>query len=861
MPNGNYEDAPATAMLATHCCCCGKPLLDAESVEIGMGPTCREKHGFHAPSVSAEARAEANKLVHEIALDPPGHMAEILRLRVLGFETLADKIASRLDTVCSVEAVGRVYRLFTAKSEKTISTIKTVGGWSGGSRQWDPANRCWALDALAARAVIPALEQIGLYVPRTPEVAALLALPEGSPELAQFGGGFGDGGSGRDRFVAVPPSVIPDYKWSVQGDRVSITTPYNAAAVGALKAAATGWRKFDGSTKSWIVELADAAKVALALRPFFPGLTDEMLADERIAKPVAAYSWSIEGDRATIKTAYNAEAVAALKGAAQGEARFNGENKSWSFSLSAAAKIAEALRPFYPGLADELLADSRIAGESQARGEREALSTAAAISEGGPGAEVAARLAALIPEGLVPYPYQFVGVAFVEAARGRALIADVMGLGKTVQALLWLALHPEIQRILIVVPASLTINWLREAKKWAPQISSSITRNGKDRIQDTRIIITSYECATRRKAEWMAWAPECVVLDECHYCKNQGSQRTKALCGVEPRKNKTTGQMSEPVPGIVTAAKHVVALSGTPMLNRPIELFTTLHMIVPSTFGSFFGYAKRYAAAEQTRYGWDFTGASNVDELRGRLKDIMVRREKEQVLKELPPKRRAEIFVALSNASEYAEVEEDLKDKFTNSARREERTKGDVLVGLGKLRMLAGIGKVEPAVEWIANADKPVVVFCHHREVVDAIAQALTEQEISWVKVTGDVAVEKRQDAVDEFQAGRATVFLGTYGAAGVGLTLTAASDTLHVERSWTPSGEEQAEDRCHRIGQCESVTAWYMMSGVSIDAKFQAMVSRKRAVIKSVMDGAGQGEEEESIMAEMAREIFGEGA
>jgi len=869
MPNGHYEDAPATKLVATHCCCCGRALLDAQSVEIGIGPVCREKFGFVGAMVSPEAREEANKLVYQIACAPTMSAALILRLRELGFVKLADRIAECAKTACEAELVNGEIRLFTTKDAKTILTIKTTADWVKGQRRWDPINRCWALDERAARAVVPALEQIGIYIKRSAEVEALLDRPEVS-QAGQFeqGGGFGEGG-GRGAMGVVVPLSKPqvNYRWVVNGDKVSITTPYNASAVESLKAASTGcYRRFDGVTKSWIVDLSAAAKVAEVLRPFFPGLSDEMLADERIksAAPARLDRWSVIGDRVSISTPYNPEVVTVIKSAALGACRFDGDSKAWLVELNVAANVAKALFRFFPALSNEMLADVRIAGEAEAREERVQLSTAAEIQDGGPGAEIAARLKALLPEGCVPYPYQIVGATFFEAAKGRALNADVMGLGKTIQALLWLALHPELERVLIVVPASLTINWLREICKWLPQFTASITRNGKDKIQATKIVVTSYECATRRKAEWISWAPEAVILDECHYLKNTKSQRTKAIVGVEASKDKKTGEMTPAVDGIATHAAHVIALSGTPMLNRPIELYTTLHMITPTTFASFFGFAKRYAGAEQTKFGWDFKGASNVEELRARLSNIMIRREKSQVLAELPPKRRAQIAVQLSNEADYAAYEEDAKDRFTNKERTGERYKGDVLVALGKMRMLAGLGKVEAAVEWLSNADMPVVVFCHHQEVVDAIAEALTKAEITWVAVTGKVGVEARQAAVDAFQADQARVFLGTYGAAGVGLTLTAASDTLHVERAWTPAAEEQAEDRCHRISQKESVTSWYMVSDVSIDAKFQALVEAKRATISSVMDAAGllgiEGGDNESLTGDLACEIFGKG-
>lgn len=762
-----YENSRQADLLATNCVVCGRKLCDAVSVEMGIGPECREKYGYNDECL-AGARDEANHLVWELAarLTTKGGISEaeiaglVGKIRDLGMGRLADRIAERVLKAYKMELRGDGSIAFISPySPELVALLKAKV--PSNARRWLGAERCWSIDARYAGAWRKQVEAEGHYLRVSREAEGRIA----------------------------------------------------AAVTGPLPQA-------EPSQPQW--------------------------------------SMKVEGGQTIhIHTPYNKEAVEALKIAAKGKARWDSATKCWTFDVSMGELVSEALRIYFPELSTAMDSDPTIRGASAAVKARDALAGAASLSADGPGSDVKAKIGALVPPGLSLYPYQEAGVAFIEVAAGRAYVGDVMGLGKTVQALMWLALHPEIVRTLVVVPASLVLNWEREAKKWLPGRTVSVVKNGKDPIQATEIVVTSYECVTRRKDEWMAWAPVAVVIDEAHYLKNQDAQRTKAMVGILPRKGKD-GKMTEPVPGIATACQYVISLSGTPMLNRPIEIFTNLNLLCPADYPSFFRFAKRYCGAEKGQYGWDFGGATNTEELRSRLRDVMVRREKEQVLKELPPKRRAEVFVALSNADEYQVFEEDFLDKLTNPARKDERQKGDVLAALGQLRRMSGRGKVDAAIEWLTNADRPVVVFCHHLDVLGDIAQGLIKAEIAWVKVTGEMKVEDRQAAVDDFQAGRARVFLGTYGAASVGLTLTAASDTLHVERNWTPAIEEQAEDRCHRIGQtAESVTAWYMMSSASIDQKFASLVASKRAVLGEILGVAGQGGGED-LTSDLAEAMFG---
>jgi SWI/SNF-related matrix-associated actin-dependent regulator 1 of chromatin subfamily A len=801
----SYENAPATRLLATHCAVCSRSLVDAVSVETGIGPICASRYG--APSVE---QTEANRLVYQIAAVQKGPevLQALARLRVLGFTTLADRIAARLGAGADLVFTDGTFSLRFRRRPDLLEALKAAIDSAHGRRRWDGAAGAWALDAVAARVAVAFLTAQGWGVNASDEAEAAL---DAAPVTAA---------------VAAVAAPRLEGRFEVHGQDVAIFTPYHVQAPGAIKAAAAGRARWDGGAKAWTVPLARAAAVAAALAPIFPALAAALAAEPAV---VAAGNAGVAQAAQIAQVAQGAAARAALAGAAAPEA--------------AGAQAQTVV------------------------------------------ADVQARLDAVIPAGLALLPYQTAGVAFIEAAVGRALVADEMGLGKTVQALAWIAIHAEVTRVLIVVPASLTHNWAREAAKWVPGRQVYRVRNGKDVIPaDAQIVIVGYEQATRRKADLIAWAPQAVILDEAHYLKNAKSQRARAVVGVEARK----GNAGEA--GIATGAAHVLALTGTPILNRPVEAWTILRLVRPEKFSNFFAYVKRFCDAHQIDAGraglvWDFSGASNLGELHDRLRDAMVRRLKADVLTELPAKRRAEVVVEIDNRADYVRAERDSvvylralaeivgtpeeKAAVRDAREAAEALGGDTvesvfseaLVKLNALRRLVGQGKVAAAIEWTQNfleSGRSLVIFAHHKDVLDALEFALSD--VVTVRVDGDVSADARQAAVDAFEAGEARVFLGTYGAAGVGLTLTAASDTLHVEREWTPATEEQAEDRVHRIGQVNACTAWYLVAPASVDGDFHTLVEAKRGVIKATIDG-GAAQTGGSLFKALAGALVGRAA
>lgn len=324
---------------------------------------------------------------------------------------------------------------------------------------------------------------------------------------------------------------------------------YSAATVSAVKDAirTSGGRgsfKNDNRGKGWELDL----RAALAVGAVFDGRLNvhagaaaHLKATPAAVTPAKACT-SVGASTVAVATPYNPQAVQALKAAAQGQARWDGASKRWSFPTSVAGAVAAALRPFFPSVADELTAYAPAAKPAPVTA---ALTTAKDASEAGAAAgliaEVTERLAAALPAGKTPYGYQNVGVAFVEGAfqaqgAARVLIADEMGLGKTVQALGWVALHPELRRVLVVCPSSLTLNWAREAGRWVPGRSVAVVRTTKGALPaNPDLVVCSYDLVVRRRAELEKIGFDVAVLDECHMLKAQTAKRTKEIFGYDQK--------------------------------------------------------------------------------------------------------------------------------------------------------------------------------------------------------------------------------------------------------------------------------------------------------------------------------------
>lgn len=444
-----------------------------------------------------------------------------------------------------------------------------------------------------------------------------------------------------------------------------------------------------------------------------------------------------------------------------------------------------------------------------------------------------ARLDEALPEGLSLMPFQFAGVAFVEATKGKALVADEMGLGKTIQALAYLAIHPELRPALVIVPAVVAPNWTREAEKWIPSAKVFRVRNGKDTIPaDAQIVVVTYDMARRRLDDLKKLEPKTVICDESHYLKNYKTQRTQAVLTICKDASPTA----------------VLCLSGTPLVNRPVEFYTALNLLRPDTFRSWKWFTARYCGGHQGPWGYVCDGATNLDELNSRLKDLMVRRLKADVLTELPAKTRIDTPVELST-KEIAAYNRAVLTAYAGNDNH--------LAAITAARRAVGKAKVRSAVKWIEehyNQDQPVLVFAHHEDVRQALVEGSSKAGCRVGHISGRVSQENRQKAVDAFQAGNLDVMVISTQAGGVGITLTAAGNVIFVERAWTPGEEQQASDRAHRIGQKNVVTVRYLLAAGTIDDDMNELLAEKAKVIRAALDGDGEAPADNDIRKELVR-------
>ena len=444
--------------------------------------------------------------------------------------------------------------------------------------------------------------------------------------------------------------------------------------------------------------------------------------------------------------------------------------------------------------------------------------------------EAAGEAAGLrVPKGLAYLPYQAAGIRYA-LGRDSVLIADEMGLGKTIEAIGVLNNDAQAKRALILCPTSLLRNWMAEVRKWQVERAGLHEVKKARRIPSGRIVaFATYSMAGKLEEKLCAETWDLCVYDEAHFLKNEAAARTTAALAVPARRR--------------------LFLTGTPVLSRPLELWPILHAISPDEWGGKLGFAKRYCGAHQKTINkagdkvWDMSGATNLDELQQRLRGTcMVRRRKADVLTELPPKRR-QVFLLNASAPNLARRAEGVSLKALAAAF--DAGGGYHLPEFSQIaEALAEAGRAKaPAVgrqvaEMLESIDK-VVVFAHHHAVLDEIAASLAAAGVKGaVQLTGLTPPARRQGIVERFQSDpKCRVLLGSIGAAGVGLTMTAAADVVFAELPWRPSDVTQAEDRCHRLGQSRAVNVRHLVLPGTLDEHVCRLLVEKQEVALAALD------------------------
>jgi SWI/SNF-related matrix-associated actin-dependent regulator 1 of chromatin subfamily A len=430
-------------------------------------------------------------------------------------------------------------------------------------------------------------------------------------------------------------------------------------------------------------------------------------------------------------------------------------------------------------------------------------------------------------------------------ANDKFILADDMGLGKTTSAVI-ASLESGAKKVLIVCPASLKINWQREignysdkkvliveGRKWGSTfdyyiINYDIIKNyhTTDKSEDS----DDYKLLVNAKFDL-------AIVDEAHYISNATANRTRLL-------NDVLDQIPK-----------VWLLTGTPMTSRPINYFNLLKIVESPLTLNWQSYVRRYCKGYQFNVGnrkvWNTSGASNLDELRERTKNIVLRRMKTDIL-DLPEKIVTPVFVELSSKMYDEELEE--FTRITNDKKNDE-TISVTLNRLMKIRQLIAYEKIPYTCELIDKCieqGKKVIVLTNFTMSLDMIHEKYKKNSVT---LDGRMNKDKRQENVDRFQTDdKIKVFIGNIKAAGVGITLTAAEVVIMNDLSFVPADHSQGEDRAYRYGQKNSVLVYYPVFENTVEKIIYNILQKKKNVIDQVM---GDGEYSESFSKDLLKHLL----
>jgi SWI/SNF-related matrix-associated actin-dependent regulator 1 of chromatin subfamily A len=460
------------------------------------------------------------------------------------------------------------------------------------------------------------------------------------------------------------------------------------------------------------------------------------------------------------------------------------------------------------------------------------------------------ELSVNIPLKLNLFPYQAKGVAYA-LDKKKVIIGDQPGLGKTAQAIATIT-GANAFPVLVICPSSLKINWQREWHMWTDKKAMILTDNVKQNFHLfwssglCQVFIVNYESLKKYFVQSINKPSEKAKLRLDHIkFKDQMKDIFKSVIIDESHRVKSTGtQQTKFTKGVAMGKEYILALTGTPVVNKPKDLISQLGIIEKlGRLGGYQHFVKRYCGGTNE--------ASNLRELNYMLNlHCFYRRDKQDVLKDLPAKMRQVVSCDITTRKEYAVAEANLVKylmdyKNASDEQIERSLRGEIMVTIGILKNISARGKLNDVFEFvddILESGEKLVIFAHLKEVISAIKKQYPQA----VTITGDDNQAHRQFAIDSFQQNPDTkLIICSIKAAGVGLTLTAASRVSFVELPWTAADCDQCEDRCHRIGQKDSVTASYFLGQDTIDEKIYQIIQRKRDIASTITGSQEQIEED----------------
>lgn len=449
-----------------------------------------------------------------------------------------------------------------------------------------------------------------------------------------------------------------------------------------------------------------------------------------------------------------------------------------------------------------------------------------------------------VPEFCELMPFQIAGVHYARD-RANCLIGDAPGLGKTIQAIA-LANLRGCKRVLVVCPANVRPQWARQIKIWStlPKVVVYPVFKSSDGVHPTaNYVITSFEVArdglwdTLRSYNW-----DLLVIDEGHYLKTPDAARTRALFGA----NRQSKCRYRGTGGIAERAEQIVALTGTPLPNRPRECFTLANALDPSSidwmnFNTFKDRFNPGGSDRETGATWEYV--SRLPELNARLRcNIMVRRLKEDVLKDLPAKRYEIVPVETNGAIAAALHAEKMLD--FDEEEMLQRSGGKIDGAISTVRRQMGEAMAPAVLEHLLvlldGGVEKLVIFAHHHSVLSVLQVGMAKHGV--LRVDGSTSAKGKNQAVEKFKFDpRLKVFLGQMQSIATGTDglQDVATHCVLAEASWVHGDNEQAVDRLHRMGQKGSVLAQLMVAPGSISERILGRSISKGRTVQKVLDGA----------------------
>ncbi len=433
--------------------------------------------------------------------------------------------------------------------------------------------------------------------------------------------------------------------------------------------------------------------------------------------------------------------------------------------------------------------------------------------------------------------FQKEGLDFLLKSSGNALLADEMGLGKTVETLAYLSREKQPYPTLVIAPLVTLKNWQREIGKFLKKKSrnghivendvpsSIIIRRGKtEELGKFDFYIINYDLLYKRFHDLSKIGIKTIVCDEVQYLRSKTTKKYSAV------------KKLAALPSI----KYRIGLSGTPIYNRGSEIWPIVDILRPGLLGSFKEFCEYFCFVNEK--GKAIVLETKRESLRKQLqKYVMLRRRKSDVLKELKDKVRYKevidadtnyYFNELSNIWEKLEAEQkEAKSAFDKSASYQRAIHSE--------RQAAGVAKLPHVINFVKNImeiEESVVVFCHHKSIHKLLNQNLSE--FLPATIIGGQSDKFRQEQIDSFQNGQTKLMIAGLRAGNVGINLNRAKYVIFAEMDWSPAIHQQAEDRLHRIGQKNTVFAYYLIGNGTLDDHVANVLVNKSFEIDSIMDG-----------------------